>query len=588
MLNTLSHRGPDVSRFISLNEDRILLGHTRLSIIDLTENATQPMTNEDSSVWLTFNGEIYNYIELGKELRALGHNFKSNTDSEVIIHAYEEWGKDCVNKLRGIFAFGVFDIKKNSLFLARDHVGVKPLYYLYNNKTLIFSSEIKAILSWTEYNREIDYNGLSYYLAYGNVSGDTSIFKGIKKLSPGHTLFYNSFGNIKIENYWKLTYKPSILCEHEALFLVKEKLEECIKIQTVSDVPLGVLLSGGVDSTIITSLLSKSFQGDLTTFNVGFDSKESDESEYARLVANEYNTKHYHHQINAQIALGMLNDLIEIFDEPFHLNGIFPYYALSKLVNSKGYKVVIGGDGADEVFAGYLWYDRFRDYRKNKPLNKVKSLFGLSRTLNHKDLQQFASYNGFMFNVLQKELNSHYNPYSIYKPLETYWHPEYGEALAGQFLDFNTFLPDHGLTKVDRVSMSQGIEVRVPFLDYELIDLVFSIDHSIVYKFNQRKWLLKNAMEKHLPKGFDQNRKKGFSSPLNKWLKGSINKNGYNLLRDGSLVQRGILKGDGIKVNYHKMGVYNQLLLVGLELWSRRWLENDINYKEQTKMLNWN
>jgi asparagine synthase (glutamine-hydrolysing) len=578
MLDSLSKRGPDAWGINSFNSDTVYLGHRRLSIIDLSDQGVQPMTNEDGTIWLTFNGEIYNYRPLKKELIDLGHVFKSNTDSEVIIHSFEEWGEGCVKKFRGVFSFGIYDMKSNSLFLARDHVGVKPLYYFNNNETFIFSSEPKAILGWAGFKREIDRSALSLYLSYGNLPGEYSIYNGIKKLLPGHSMLIVNGKIERITQYWKLNYQPQIFNEKEALSLLTAKLEECIELQTVSDVPVGILLSGGIDSTIITSYLIGVLPYTPSTFNIGFDATESDESQFAQLIAKTYNTNHYHEEINSSLAFSQLDELVEIFDEPFHMNGLFPYLALSKLVKKQGYKVVMGGDGADEIFAGYLWYDRFRDYSRKTFKNKIKERLGLTTYLSDKDLQQYATYNGFLFEVLQKELTGSFSSSNVYSVLAKHWYSEYESTLAGQFLDFNCFMPDHCLTKVDRVSMAQGVEVRVPFLDIELIDLVFKIDHKINYKYNHRKWLLKKSMENYLPDAMDKTRKKGFSSPLQKWLySGGLSVAGCELLNDGSLVQRGVIDRDKLIANYLRLDASKQLLLIGLELWSRRWMENEKN-----------
>lgn len=582
MVDSLSSRGPDGRGVRLLDEGRLCLGHRRLSIIDLSETGSQPMSNEDNSIWLTFNGEIYNYRQLRRELECCGHVFHSQSDTETIIHAYEEWGTACVGHLRGIFAFAIYDCRQNSLFLARDHVGVKPLYYYNDQDSFVFASQPRAILASEKFRTRVDHNAFSLFLAYGNVPGDVSIYEGVRKLLPGHWLLLKD-SNLEIKQYWSLTYAPTIFDPSEAENLVRTQVEESVRLQTVSDVPIGTLLSGGVDSTIITSILANDFGSDLSSYTIGFDEKESDEREYANFAAQNLHTNHHEQVLSYADACMLLPDIIEAYDEPFHLNALFPFFALSRLVESSGGKVVLGGDGADELFVGYLWYELFNDSQTPKGrlsfLNKLSSAFGLNSIKSEAEpVKTFFHYNGFLDRDAQKNilgktvtgLNK-----DIYGPLKRHWKPELPPVLSGQLLDFNCFQVDHCLTKVDRASMACGVEVRVPFLDIELIELVFSIDHEISFKAGERKALLKGAMRNELPKGMNAGRKKGFSSPLNVWLENGIAKAGESLILEGSLCSRGLLNGDGIKKRYPTMSVGNKLLLISAELWALHWLEGD-------------
>lgn len=577
MLNSLIHRGPDGFGIEVFEDGKVCIGHRRLSIIDLSDRAKQPISNEDGSLWLTFNGEIYNYKSLRKELINKGHQFKSDTDSEVIIHGYEEWGKDCLNRLRGIFSFGIFDQNKQEVFLARDHAGVKPLYYYQNENVFLFSSEPRAFLKCDSFKKELNKEALHLYLGYGNVPGLHSIFKGVRKLLPAHYLLLpiNS-DSPKVVNYWELKYQPKISNEEEAIFLIKSKIEESIQIQTISDVPVGSLLSGGIDSTIITSYLAQKLPYSLSTFSIGFDEKYSDESQYAKFIADSFQTDHNHQEINAGIANSNLAELININEEPFHYNGLFPYLSLAKLVNNKGHKVVLGGDGADELFAGYNWYDDFSNWYNQfaKPTYRQKiARIWRGEVLNRKDpVSKYSQYNSFLSPKLRDELFGFDDNEVITNVISPYWNQDYSPVLNAQIIDFHCFMPDHCLVKVDKVSMAKGLEVRVPFLDIELIKLVFSIDENLIYHKGERKSLLKKAMKDYFPENMQLNRKKGFSSPLDKWNEEILGINALAILKNGALAQYDIIKVEGLIRCFNKLNSSDLLLLVGLEFWFKKWM----------------
>lgn len=588
MLGTLKQRGPDGHGSIYLNNSQVALGHTRLSIIDLSEAGTQPMTNEDGSVWLTFNGEIYNFQELRQTLEKLGHIFRSHSDSETIIHSYEEWGLECVNHLQGIFAFGIYDCRDNSLFVARDHFGVKPLYYYANSYRFIFASQPRAIVAADDFRVELDHTAFSLYLGYGNVPAENCIYKGINKLLPGHFLLLKE-KKISIKKYCKIEYNPVIKNIFEAVESVRTTISNSVYAQAISDVPIGTLLSGGVDSTIVTSLLATSNNQQISSFTIGFLEEESDEREYAKLVAEAFQTNHHESLLTYNDACSLLPNIVEAYDEPFHFNGLFPFYALSQLVKSHNIKVVLGGDGADEIFAGYLWYERFiQDYKHNKP-NTISSLFYslIQKFKQNQALENFDpakiffAYNGFLRPSDQKNLLGYemkcLDDRTFYEPLNKHWNSELPSILGAQVLDMNCFLVDHCLTKVDRASMACGVEARVPFLDIELVKLLFSIDHNIIFSNNERKALLKKAMHKTLPPHMDTYRKKGFSSPLGKWLEQGLAKVGYSVLLNGSLCKNGLLNPASVKELFPSLGSGNQLLLIAAELWFERWINNNLN-----------
>lgn len=577
MLDQLASRGPDGMGVQLLSNDFVALGHRRLSIIDLSTDGSQPITNEDGTLWLVFNGEIYNFKKLRAELEKLGHIFKSNTDSEVIIHGYESWGSALVHKLRGIFAFGIYNTLNNEIFLARDHAGVKPLYYMHNNNTFVFASETKPILKCNLYQKEVDNEGLQLYLKYGNLPSSYSIFKNIKKLLPGHFLLYKLGDKVEISRYWKLEYNPIIRNRKEAIDAIFEKIQESVIAQTASDVPIGCLLSGGVDSTIITGILTKELSYQLATYNIGFDIKNSDESVYAKLIADHYNTNHHVKHLNANDAIKTINNLVDIFDEPFHLNAIIPYLNISNLVSSNNYKVVMGGDGADELFAGYLWYEKYDKWHAlNKPNFLTSKIFSNRKSdFKKKSIDQFTNYNSHLSDTLIQKYTNNFDYDLIYNITEKHYIHDINPVLAAQIVDFNCFIPDHCLTKVDKTSMSCGVEVRVPFLDIELIDLIFKIDHNLIYKNKERKALLKESMASFLPKEMNTSRKKGFSSPISKWLKDEFLENGFKMLNDGCLFSSNMVDADAVKNSFKDLSAANQLLLIGLEMWTKKWIYNE-------------
>ena len=582
MVSTLSQRGPDGQGTVFLEGERVALGHRRLSIIDLSDAGEQPMTNEDGSVWLTFNGEIYNYQSLRRRLEQRGHVFQSDSDSETLIHAYEEWREECIRHLQGIFAFGLFDCRNNILLLARDHFGVKPLYYFSNGERFIFASQPKAILAADDFQAEIDRKAFSLYLGYGNVPSEFSIYKGIKKLLPGHLMILRD-GRQTVNKYWTLEYRPVINDLATAEEVVQEKVRKSILSQTVSDVPVGTLLSGGVDSTIVTSLLAAQYGPNLSTFSIGFREEVSDERQYARIVAEMFQTSHHEYLLTYEEACRTIPSIIEAYDEPFHLNGLFPYYALSRFVKSNDIKVVLGGDGADEIFAGYLWYEQFMHDCQPKTRHAglfeyIVSFISASNLERTDSARLFFGYNGFLTPPEQEKIlgpefdNADFEHSGLYQVLEKYWKPDFNPVLGAQILDINVFLADHCLPKVDRASMACGVEVRVPFLDVELAETIFSINHGLVFQRQERKSLLKRAMHKSFPDGMNVNRKKGFSSPMGQWLLNGLASAGYSLVLNGGLCQSGLLNTPYLSDHFLSMDVGKQLLLISAELWFQRWI----------------
>lgn len=583
MLSALTNRGPDGCRIQVLESKRLLLGHTRLSIIDLSEQGFQPMANENLSIWLVFNGEIYNFKDLRSDLERKGHFFRSYTDSEVIIHGYEEYGEDIINKIEGIFAFAIVDLNKRNIFIARDHFGVKPLYYYYDEERFMFASQPSAFITHPRFRKVIDHTAFSQMVYQGNVPGNHSIYEGVKKLLPGHCINYSLNHEFKLRKYWSLQYLPSINNLDDAKYLLNEQLIKSVLSQTISDVPVGVLLSGGLDSSIIAGILNSKnsiSSKSLASFSIGFDDSFSDESSYSSLIANYLNTSHFSSKMNSQMAFDKesLSEIVDAFDEPFHLNSLIPYNALSKNVTMKGYKVVLGGDGADEIFAGYNWFSDFEKFVNKKSLFTWKKLLlNLLFIDNDKNilLKKYFTYNSYFSKQSTKNL-FYFNRDDVLQPLfDKLYNPDYSPVLNAQIIDLQYFLPDHCLTKVDRISMRHGLEVRVPFLDKKLAELAFQIDHELIYYKKKKKGLLKQVGEKWLPEDFDYNRKKGFSSPLSKWVeeqKLPI----FKILYNGYLVNYRLLNPDVLRSIYNHLNASDLVHLFGIELWARKWMNQEI------------
>ncbi|MCK5322358.1 MAG: asparagine synthase (glutamine-hydrolyzing), partial [Candidatus Aenigmarchaeota archaeon] len=350
MTDSIKHRGPDGCGYYI--NDSVCLGHRRLSIID-TSTGDQPMYNEEGDVVVVFNGEIYNYLELRKNLSAKKHKFKSNSDTEVLVHLWEEYGKDMVKKLRGMFAFAIWDDSKKVLFTARDHIGIKPFYYCFNDKVLVFASEIKAILKWEGYDKSVDRRSLNDYLAFGYVSGEKTMFSGVKKLLPGHCMMFRN-GKVDIKKYWKPEFSESVKNENVAVSTLNKLFDESVKIRLMSDVPFGAFLSGGVDSSLIVAMMSKHMDEPVKTFSVGFGEAD-DELPYARLVADKFGTDHTEKIVEPDDLLKHIGSIIKLNDDCVVDPAMLPTYVISK-VASRRVKMVLSGEGGDENFGGYERY----------------------------------------------------------------------------------------------------------------------------------------------------------------------------------------------------------------------------------------
>jgi asparagine synthase (glutamine-hydrolysing) len=590
MLDTLAHRGPDGRGVRALDDGAVLLGHRRLAIIDLSPEGAQPIGNEDGTVWLTFNGEIYNYRDLREELIRRGHRFSSRTDSEVIVHAWEEWGRDCVSRLRGIFAFGLWDGREKTLFLARDPLGVKPLYYACYAHRFTFASQPKAILADPDFPRAIDPYGLRDFLAYGYVPHARCAFAGMAKLPAGHTATLKG-GALELSRYWQLDSRPDLDDPREARECLREQLSGAVRSQLVSDVPVGCFLSGGIDSSLLVAM-AKPHLSELRSFTVGFEETTSDEREYARLVATHFGTRHHVSVAQERDLAPRLYELQEYFDEPFDPNGPLPFFEVARLARSRDTVVALSGDGADELFAGYLRYDDFDRpawIPPGLPANiwqrlRHNGLLGARRSVPG-DLARYFRYEGCLDTaglrtLLEKRFLDRCGD-DVEEVMRPFHRPELPAVAAAQYMDTHLYLVDHILCKVDRASMAHGVEARVPFLDPELVRLAFQIPLAMHYRHGERKSLLKQIATQFLPPQVVTSRKKGFSSPMGSWFDTRKDTWLHGWLDDGLLVQSGLLRPDwpqrlaGLQAERGGIVLRARWLLLTAELWARRWLNGE-------------
>jgi asparagine synthase (glutamine-hydrolysing) len=567
MQASLASRGPDGEGTRVLRQGRVALGHRRLSILDLSSAGAQPMTNEDGTLWLTYNGEIYNFPDLRKELEAEGHVFRSACDAEVVLHAYEEWGDDCVAHLRGIFAFGLWDEKRERLLLARDRLGVKPLYYWAHAGGLVFASQPRAILLHPRFRREVDRDAFQHYLVYRYVPDDLAIWQGMKKLPAAHRLVLER-GALRRERYWALHYAPRVFDPEEAARLVRERFEEAVRMQLASDVPVGVFLSGGIDSSATAAVATRAAGASLPSFTIGFEEADADERAFARRTSAVVGTRPHEEVLGADAALRMLPDFAALHDEPFFDHSSLPTLAVSRLARRSGVPVILSGDGADELFAGYAWYAH--GPAAAPAWRRLLEPRGARRdALLRAHLAGLSPLGG----VLPPGLVPGAPRFDPLRVLRRFDDESAPEVARRQLLDVHTFLVDDVLLKVDHASMACGVEVRVPFLDHELVEAAFSIASEVQFAAGERKALLKRAASAWLPADILSERKKGFSAPVGTWLAQGLHARAASLIEDGVLTAHGVLDARGASALLATRSPSAVWLLFAAELWARHWLE---------------
>ena len=551
--DTLSHRGPDDAGFFA--DRNVGFGQRRLSIIDL-EGGHQPIFNEDGTKCIIFNGEIYNFVELRDQLLRKGHRFATRSDTETILHGYEEWGESCVEHLRGMFAFAIWDSKDKALFLARDRLGIKPMFFGEHNGNFYFGSEMKAILADAEFPRKIDEAAITCYFTLSYIPAPLTIFKGIRKLLPGHTLTFKG-GETRIRKYWDLYFAPD-KDKDESCFIERfmDLLQEAVKIRLISEVPLGAFLSGGIDSSTVVALMSLVNESPVKTFSIGFGGDVGgylDERKYAREVAQRYVTDHREYEVLPN-AEGLIEKIVNAFDEPFADDSAIPSFFVCKTAR-ENVTVALSGLGGDEVFAGYeryLGFELARKYRKipsflrELVIRKTVENFPERRdghyTINHMkrfvrsaSLRPDLAYLGYISRMNSNIRTSFFSEADKFEEhfqscenlILSYFNSdnvsdEPDSLNRAFYCDVKTYLPEDILAVTDRMSMHHALEVRVPFLDHKFMELCATIPSEMKMKWFRKKYLLKKAVKNLLPETVIRHRKQGFVGPMAQWLKNDL------------------------------------------------------------------
>ena len=574
MCDVIYHRGPDDDGIYT--RANVGIGMRRLSIIDLV-TGKQPISNENGDMWIVFNGEIYNHQEIRNELQNRGHRFRTKTDTESIIHAYEEYGDKCVARLNGMFAFAIWDDRKKQLFLARDRIGIKPLYYFFDRQRFVFGSEIKSILKAGNIPKTIDLQALDHFLTFEYIPAPLSIFKEIRKLPPGHTLTLTELKNVNIRQYWDLPVENNgvdILEKREELF---ETLQDAVRIRLMSDVPLGAFLSGGVDSSTVVALMSQVLNQPVKTFSIGFEDQTYNELNYARLIAKKFNTEHHEFIIQAN-ALELADKLLYYLDEPFGDFSIFPTYLVSKIAKDF-VTVVLSGDGGDELFAGYdtyiadqlaTRYAKIPRWLRNSfihpivdsipPSPKKKGLINRTkRFVEGMKLPEDLHHARWMIFLQQIErellytndVKSQILREDSYQFIRKYFRnviPQTNDDINQQmYVDVKTYLVDNILVKVDRMSMATSLEARVPFLDHRVVELAATIPGEGKLQGRRSKIVLKQAMDKLLPREILYRGKEGFSIPIKNWIKNELKPMMLDILSRDRLKREGFFNPDFVE-----------------------------------------
>lgn len=545
MADSIYHRGPDdEGYYIDRNAG---LCFRRLSIIDLAAGH-QPITDEKSGLSIIFNGEIYNFMELREKLKKKGYVFKTATDTEVILFLYAEYGTECLQHLRGMFAFAIWDSLNRRLFCARDRFGIKPFYYYNDNEKFVFGSEIKAIMRGDDIDSTLSYDALDSYLAFSYITGDLSVYKSIKKLLPGHYLLlsFRHEPSVQIRKYWHIEFEPDhSKSENYWIDEINNCLSETVKLHMISDVPLGAFLSGGIDSSAIVSCMAKNSAKQVKTFSIGFRNKEYNELPYARRIAKKYGCEHHEFVVEPE-SVSILPKLVNFLDEPFADSSALATYYVSKMAREY-VTVVLSGDGGDELFAGYNHYT-YMNKLHSFPLNFDSRVFskifwgGIHAMIPKKMKGKNASY---LFSIGKNYLSAGVGIFSMEERKHLFGHNhisinhsqgselyKMGILKKGldndfisnmQYLDMHTFMVDSVLTKVDRTSMMNSLEVRVPLLDHKFAELTFKIPSDLKLKGEEQKYIFKKAMKNSLTKCILNRSKQGFSIPLSMWFREDLN-----------------------------------------------------------------
>jgi asparagine synthase (glutamine-hydrolysing) len=615
MVTSLDRRGPDSNDYVLLEDygNTYALGHTRLSIIDVSELGNQPMENE--KYFLVLNGEVYNYEAIRKDLIHKGVRFTSHTDSEVVLEAITYFGIDkALSLFKGMWAFSLYDKNSGETLLCRDRIGVKPLYYYFKDNTLLYGSELKSIMAYPKFKKEIDKKSLSYFLKYGYINAPNSIFKNTFKVLPGEYILFDKFGEQVSKTYWSVeaTYEENKHLKaqnlekgiDDSLKRLNDVLCESFNLRMVSDVPVGVFLSGGVDSSLLVSLLRNELNYDIDTFTVGFDVKEYDESNWAKIASKHLKTNHNELICTEKDALELIYQLPKVYDEPFGDSSAIPTMLVSRFARQK-VKVGLSADGGDELFFGY---NRYKTIDK---LNKAVYKNILSKTLNilpnrlpenlYGLIKNFKTIPGFKDKITKfKNVINSKDLHSMYDASLSYFTNDELSLLLGEKMfdkssvninydhiedltfvtDLKNYLPGDILAKVDRASMAYSLEARDPFLDHSIIKFSAETPLQFKYKDGEKKYILKKLLEKHLPKDYVYREKKGFGIPIDKWFNGELKPIVNHYLSEVKLKQHNLFNISYVqfllKNYYANKGVNSHKIwfLLMFQMWFDEWITN--------------
>jgi asparagine synthase (glutamine-hydrolysing) len=619
-VSILAYRGPDDSGLFFDEKNKIGLGHRRLAVIDLSSKAHQPMRSDDETVWIVYSGEVYNFKRLRQKLEEKGHSFKSNSDTEVVLKSYLEWGKDCFSKFIGMFAFAIWDGRKGELVLARDRLGIKPLYYHFSQGNFLFASELKALMAFKSFKRDIDLEAIPLFLHYQYIPTPKTIFKDTYKMTPGHYLIYNGI-NLTSKAFSELpgmvNYPRSFSYkEEEKVLELDELLSKVVSDYMVSDVPFGALLSGGIDSSVVVALMQKVSTSPVRTFTMGFREKAYNEAPWALKVAEHLGTDHTEFYVTPKDALDVITYLPEIYDEPFADSSAIPTYLVCRLARSQ-VTVAISGDGGDEQFSGYVRYWSTQAMAKGfqrlpGPINKALAL--LFKGIPSKwvegcylPLREFLPQRFQVANFPDKwqkliSLMDQTEIQELYRMTICLWSEEDLIRLTGQTLskgmfeetfketedwpllsrlmrvDQNTYLPDAMMTKADRASMAVSLEIRVPLLDKRIVEYTSSLPEDLKYRNGSGKYLLKKLLARYLPTELFERPKMGFGVPIDSWFRKDLKSLLLDYLSPERIKKEGLFDHAFVedRIKEHLSGDFNHQYrlwsLLMWEMWRERWI----------------
>jgi asparagine synthase (glutamine-hydrolysing) len=568
MRDTLTHRGPDDAGAEFLNNHSIALGHRRLSFLDLSPSGKQPFSNTEQNIFITYNGEIYNYLEIKEQLKS-AYNFKTETDTEVVLAAYQAWGIKCLERFKGMFAFAILDLRVDKLFLVRDRFGIKPLYYYQAENHLIFASELKAIIGNKDFKREIDFSAFTDFFVYRYIPSPKTIWKNIQKLPPANYLEVNIKTLEKTQKtYWDIKAGEEIADENVLIKEIGELLKNSTKEHIRADVPIGSFLSGGYDSSALVYFMKENnYQA--PTFSIGFDNWEKSEHHFAKIVAKHLNVENTA-TIATEKSLELIDIMPNVYDEPIADISIIPTYMVSELAR-KSVKAVLSGEGADEIFGGYTWQKEFYDLMNpEKFSDKLKIALKKPDTVDF--YAQAMAMGWFDGEELKKMLKPHLHQY-INTDVHWFYRQNFDKKLSPlksiQKMDMKCFMGELVLTKIDRASMANSLEVRVPFLDHEIFQKVFNFKEKNYFKKNKTKYLLYENLKSHFPKEILDRKKQGFVGPDEYYMNIEWYK---KQLKNSQLVKQNIINQDYIdsllKENYN----WKLWKILVMEKWFAKWM----------------